>query len=249
MRLGGHLQNLSNWLCKDHRPCRSEGYDHHKQEITAGFLRAGDVGNDPAFGVLCLGTGGALRHYWTANGVARQLAFAWLCISLAELAPAQARLGDDSFPDVKEPANLIVTLHRGDPMGGRASYRLTISGDGIVRYEGYLGVFIKGKHAGHISNAAVHQLIEELRKARFFELHNYGSSASDLPVCVTTVQIGSIRKEVVNYGLLSSDPTTPDGFGSGAPEALIQLERRIDEIVGSKRWIKGPWVRRLIHWH
>jgi hypothetical protein len=46
-----HLQNLSNWLCKDYRPLPFRGYDYHKQEIAGGFLRAGYTGNDPAFGV------------------------------------------------------------------------------------------------------------------------------------------------------------------------------------------------------
>ncbi len=91
-------------------------------------------------------------------------------------------------------------------MGGGPTYQLSISGDGTVRYEGHLGVFIKGKHTGHISNAAVHQLIEEFRRARFFELHSYGSAATDLPVCITGFQVGTLRKQIVDYG-----PTTRVG--------------------------------------
>lgn len=101
---------------------------------------------------------------------------------------------------------------------------------------------------GHIPDAAVLQLIEEFRIARFFELQDYQSAATDLPVCITEFQVGTIRKRVVDYGFSSSVPDTSDDSRSGAPETLTQLERRIDEIADSKKWVKGPWLRRLLYW-
>ena len=129
------------------------------------------------------------------------------------------------------------------------SYKLVILGDGTVQYEGYGGVFTRGRRVGKASYTAVSQLIEEFRKASFFDLGNYRSAATDLPVSITGFQVGSIRKEVVDYGLASADPGMPPGFASGAPEALVQLEKRIDEIANSRKWVKGSLARRVLRWH
>ena len=132
-------------------------------------------------------------------------------------------------------------------MGWGPSYVLSISGDGRVRYEGYAGVFTKGKRTAHISKVAMDQLVEEFRKAYFFELQDaYRSAATDLPVCITQFQAGTDSKKIVDYGLSSSNQ---DGLRSGAPQELLQLEKRIDEIAGSKKWVEGSRLRRLLHWH
>jgi uncharacterized protein DUF6438 len=166
-------------------------------------------------------------------------------------APAfvQSGLGQTAFPDITNLSEVTMSLRRADGMGGGPSYQLVISGDGAVRYEGYANVFIRGKRIGHISRSAVKTLIEEFRNARFFELHDYESAATDLPGRVTQFQVGATIKRVDDYGLSPSLPGVPDGFSSGAPKRLIELENRIDEIVNSRRWVKGPLFRRLLHWH
>jgi uncharacterized protein DUF6438 len=152
-----------------------------------------------------------------------------------------------AFSDIKHVENVVIVLKRGGGMGWGPSYLLSISGDGSVTYKGYAGVFIKGKRTAHISKIAMNQLIEEFRNAHFFELQDaYQSAATDLPGCVTEFQTGTNRKKIVDYGLSSTDQ---DGLRSGAPQALLELEKRIDEIVGSKRWVQGSWLRRLLHWH
>jgi hypothetical protein len=104
-----------------------------------------------------------------------------------------------------------------------------------------------GRRTAHISTFAMGQLIEEFRKALFFELQDaYRSAATDLPVCIIQFQAGTNSKKIVDYGLSSSDQ---DGFRSGAPQALLQLEGRIDQLVESKKWVEGSWLRRLLHWH
>jgi hypothetical protein len=150
-------------------------------------------------------------------------------------------------PDIQHAEDVVIVLKRGGGMGWGPSYLLSISGDGSVRYEGYAGVFTKGKRTAHISKVAMNQLIEEFRKAHFLELQDaYRSAATDLPVCIIQFHAGPNNKKIVDYGLSSSDQ---DGLRSGAPQDLLQLEKRIDEIVGSKKWVRGPWVGRLLHWH
>lgn len=136
-------------------------------------------------------------------------------------------------------------------MGGDGpTYLLTISGDGTVQYEGRAGVFVRGKRTGHISNSAVKQLVEEFRKAHFFELQDsYSSHATDLPGRVVTLQAGPISKHVVDLGFHDSGADSPDGFLSGAPQSLIELENRIEVLANVRRWVKGHWFQRLFHWH
>jgi hypothetical protein len=155
--------------------------------------------------------------------------------------------GQSTFPDTKDLRDVTIVLQRGGGMGGGPSYRLSISGDGNVAYEGYAGVFTKGNRRAHISNVAMEQLLEEFRKAHFFELQDaYQSAATDLPVCITQFHAGPNSKKVVDYGLSSSDQ---DRLRSGAPQDLLQLETRIAQIAGSKKWVDGSWLRRLLHWH
>jgi len=54
------LQNLSNYPARAGLVGRSNRYGNH-QTSKSRILRAGYPGNDPAFCVLCLGTGGALK--------------------------------------------------------------------------------------------------------------------------------------------------------------------------------------------
>ena len=167
---------------------------------------------------------------------------------LLALTPFLYRASSQStFPDIKHVEDVVIVLQRGAGMGSGPSYRLSISGDGNVTYEGYSGVFTKGKRTAQISKVAIDQLIEEFRKAHFFELQDaYRSAATDLPVYITQLQTGTNSKKIVDYGLSSSDQ---DGFRSGAPQELLQLEKKIDEIAGSKKWVEGSWLHRLLHWH
>ena len=167
---------------------------------------------------------------------------------LLALTPIFHRTSSQStVPDTKNVKELAIVLQRGGGMGWGPSYQLSISGEGRVRYEGYAGVFAKGKRTAQISKVAMDQLVEEFRKAHFFELQDaYRSAATDLPVCITQFQSGPNSKRIVDYGLSSSDQ---DGLRSGAPQELLQLEKKIDEIADSKKWVEGSWLRRLLRWH
>jgi len=166
---------------------------------------------------------------------------------LTVAAPVRLALCQTSFPEIKDPKDITVTLQRAAGLSGSPSYKLVVSGDGTVRYEGYGAVHARGVRTSQISRDAVNQLIEEFRKAHFFELHDYRSTATDLPGCRVSLQVGSISKEVLDYGLKSPQSDLPEGFTSGAPEALVQLENRIDEIANSRKWVKGSVLRRILH--
>ena len=143
-------------------------------------------------------------------------------------------------PDFNNLKQVTVLLERGDPMGGGPSYRLEISGDGTVRYTGLMNVFVRGKRTGRISEGAFEKLLDEFRSAHFAELHDdYPSPATDQPWCVVTVASGSYAKRISEIG---------GQMNRVAPENLIRLEDKIDELANSKKWVRGSRLRRLLHW-
>jgi hypothetical protein len=168
-------------------------------------------------------------------------------VFLAIILAGQDASAQRAFSEIKNVNDVAISLQRGGGMGWGPSYRILISGNGNVKYEGYGGVFTRGQRTARISKVAVDQLIEEFHKAGFFELQDdYRSAASDLPVCVIQFVAGPNTKKIVDYGLHSSDQ---EGFRSGAPPNLLQLENRIDEAANSRRWVNGSWLRKLVRWH
>jgi hypothetical protein len=144
----------------------------------------------------------------------------------------------ESFPDVKDARDVTITFQHTDPLGGGPSYKLVITGNGLVQYEGVANVAHKGKRTRHISSTDVNKLIEEFRNTDFFGLRNYQSFATDMPVRIITFQVGSIRKEIVDRGYEPHAVNTPSGFSSGAPESLIRLEKKVVEIAGIQKWVR-----------
>jgi hypothetical protein len=137
-----------------------------------------------------------------------------------------------------------ITLERTQCFGTCPAYSLRILGDGTVEYIGREYVRIKGTASSRISAAAVQGLIEAANRARFFDLADKydhivspdGSvmSVSDLPTTTTTIRIGDRHKKVVDY--------------VGAPPALVALEREIDRVAHTVRWISvdRPTVEEMV---
>ena len=105
-------------------------------------------------------------------------------------------------------------------------YSVTISGDGMVTYEGWAGVKTLGKRSHRIKAEAVRSLIEEFVQANFFSMRERyeGQDVGDGTIRIvdhddaTTIAL-SIRgktRSIYNF--------------YGAPAALERLERRIDEV-------------------
>lgn len=129
------------------------------------------------------------------------------------------------FPDLYNIENVVMTLDRGPCYGSCPVYKLTIYGNGTVLYEG-------GTKTTSISEDKVRQLISEFEKADYFSLKDSYDQRSILGMChtddssaTTSIAIGGRKKIVNNY------------HGCPAPEKLILLENKIDEIVDTSGWI------------
>jgi hypothetical protein len=126
-----------------------------------------------------------------------------------------------------------IVLERTPCFGGCPVYTLSVSASGEVSYQGRAHVRRLGAAGGRISKQRVDSLLEELDRAGYFSFADKylpsepacGRYATDSPSAITTVTHRGRSKTIVH------------DYGCGsAPAALVVLERRIDEVLGSDRW-------------
>jgi Domain of unknown function (DUF6438)/Ankyrin repeat len=118
-----------------------------------------------------------------------------------------------------------ITLRRTTCFGECPDYTVSIDGHGNVTYEGRRFVRVTGKQVARIDRAAVQALLDEFERIEFFSLKDkYTARITDLPTTYVTLVLGDRSKTVEDY--------------HGAPKALRDLERHIDEAAGVQRWIR-----------
>ncbi len=158
-----------------------------------------------------------------------------LCaLGLAACAPNGAVPDSSVATPSAAPAYTRVTLERKPCFGTCPVYRVSVAEDGAVVFEGVRHVDSVGSFAGRIDAQRVAAL------ARLFDEHDYfalddkyafgepncPSYGTDAPTVITSVTIGGRSKRVEH-----------DLGCAGVPQRLHDLEWRIDEIVGTSRWI------------
>ncbi len=137
------------------------------------------------------------------------------------------------FPEITDWNSVRFTLER--PEGNCLScpaYRVEVSGDGTVRFEGLnfvpsgkyhdevLKAVVVGKYHGKISRQQVEALLDKFREADYFSLKNfYGPQGMDGETVKTSLTIDRETKKVTDY----------DGSEVGMPEAVTALEIAMDE--------------------
>ena len=133
------------------------------------------------------------------------------------------------------PDDLVITLERTACYGTCPGYKLTVKANGSVVFEGKQFTETKGKAEGEIDKAKVLQLIKEFKDTGYLKLdgkydcHQW----TDNPSAKTSIQIDGTKKSIDHYhGCRDGD----EGFVKELAQ-LTRLENKIDEIVGSKRWV------------
>jgi uncharacterized protein DUF6438 len=133
------------------------------------------------------------------------------------------------------PDSVRVSLERRPCFGTCPVYTVTLDGSGAVRFEGRKFVKDTGTSVGTVPPDRVDSLLAELEAAGYFSFADrYARGeptcpryASDLPIIITEVRIGSRLKRIEhNRGC------------ADAPERLSLLENRIDEVAGTERWVR-----------
>lgn len=129
-----------------------------------------------------------------------------------------------------------VTLERMPCFGTCPVYQVSISGSGLVRFVGKQHTAQEGEAVARIPAARVDSLLRELDRGGYFELADSyvmgspacGQYATDSPTVITSVASDGQRKTIRHdYGC------------SAAPRELSRLERLVDDVAGTARWV-GP---------
>lgn len=129
----------------------------------------------------------------------------------------------DRPTDAEQP--IEITLERTACFGSCPVYTVTIDGDGAVTYDGRQFVRVSGRKTARITRDTVRALAAEFARIDFFALKDeYTAMVSDLPTVYVTLRQGDRTKRVKDY--------------FGAPPALRNLERHIDEAAGVRQWVR-----------
>jgi Domain of unknown function (DUF6438) len=140
---------------------------------------------------------------------------------------------NDGPSEVTRGSDSAVTLERTPCFGGCPVYRISVSPEGLVSYEGRANVRRLGAASKQIRPERVSALLAELDRAGYFSFApRYtpaepacGRYATDSPTAITSLRMGERTHRIEH------------DYGCGAaPDALVVLERRIDEALGSSEW-------------
>ncbi len=164
----------------------------------------------------------------------------WKFTSLILLLIISAGSGTQTFSETSIPKDALITLSRTACFGYCPTYKLTISADGSVTFEGVDYVKTKGIVKSRISRKQLQQLISEFKKLNYFSLRNQYQSEedgcstvwTDYPSATTSIRLNGKSKSVLHYYGCHKDPGN-----AMYPKGLTELETRIDRIVGTERWI------------
>ena len=151
-----------------------------------------------------------------------------LVVAASACAPASTLPGEPSAIPTTEnsDADLLITLERTPCHGTCPVYKLTISGNGEVIYEGHNFVAVEGEQTESLSPTQIQDLVTAFEQANFFSLRDYiDNNAGDSQSVITSITMDGKTKTVNHY------------YGDNrAPQELFDLESRIDEITNSKQW-------------
>ena len=130
-----------------------------------------------------------------------------------------------------------ITLERTACFGTCPMYKVTVNSDGTVTFNGQRFTKTTGVAKGKISREEFRQLVAEFEKINYFSLPDSYTPGTpvcpqritDMPSANTSINLKGKAKGVMHY------------YGCGDKGALVQLtalETKIDEVLGTQKWIK-----------
>jgi hypothetical protein len=145
----------------------------------------------------------------------------------------------------------FLTFERSECYGTCPAYKVTISRDGALMYEGKSFVKTKGSVRATLTKEQLSKLYAALVRARYFSLRDSYStvrdgynSGSDSPWAYLTVRMNGKRKSISHY--YGCYPATDDRRLISDLKRLVDLEVEIDRIINIDQWIGTPeWRRKL----
>ena len=155
-----------------------------------------------------------------------------------QLAPESSKL-----PNSYALADVLIRMERTGCFGTCPIYSLQIMGDGAVLYNGIANVYIRGELRTYVSRQQVADLLHEFNRIGFFHLPDNYEAGQTLQVDgkrVDVVKMDPYELPGTRITLRVGDSSKSVVYTQTAPEALIRIAKRIDELAGSSRWVKRP---------
>jgi hypothetical protein len=164
-----------------------------------------------------------------------KLSIMGLALGLAACAARSPDVPADDKPrETTAPVQPVISLERTPCFGTCPVYTVSVSPSGQVTFEGRAHVRFLGRATGQIPRQRVDALLVELERAGYFRFA--GRYAASEPVCGRYVtDLPSAISTAVLHG--RTKRIEHDHGCGAAPGALAVLEKRIDEVLGSDRWI------------
>lgn len=125
----------------------------------------------------------------------------------------------------------------------KPNYKVTVRADGTVIFRGNKHTRVIGTAKGKVSEDKIRELISAFEGVDYFKLNESYERAedgcpmflSDRPYAYTSIRIKGRKKTVSHYyGCVADD----DSHSVVFPQALFELEKKIDEVVNTKQWIE-----------
>lgn len=175
------------------------------------------------------------------RAIGRLAVAAFLTVHIAAGAGAATPQNPSLF---EPPSDVRLTLERQSCFGPCPIYKLTITGDGTVTYEGFRFVRVEGVVHARVSPSVVQKLVAEFVRIDFWQLKDEYRSITYPDG--TTLSVSDLSTAIISISLNGRSKSIVDFFG--APVALKKLEEMIDEVTGSKRWVRldEPTVAALV---
>jgi uncharacterized protein DUF6438 len=144
------------------------------------------------------------------------------------------RNGGNTTPENTETGTVpVLTLERTACFGTCPVYLVSVTREGKISYEGKGHVRHLGPATATISRERVDSLLSELEQSGYLSSSSRyvpgdpacGRYSTDSPSAITSIQTGEATKRIEHY------------YGcASAPGALVLLEQKIDEALGSAQW-------------
>lgn len=132
-------------------------------------------------------------------------------------------------PIIRKDSKIAITLESTYCYGSCPSYKVTITND-KVQFEGTGNVAAEGKYIAAVNAKAVQKLAAKFIAADFYSMDkSYRSMVTDQSTTFLSISIDGREKKVEDYV----------GKSVGMPDVIEDLERQVDQLAGTSRWIEG----------
>ena len=144
-----------------------------------------------------------------------------------------------SCPKEVVDSSATLSLERTACYGTCPVYTVTLHGDGTVEWKGISHVDTVGAATAKLDPSAVQGLFDLAATSCFFAMRDtYELPITDHDWANTTIRAGNRIKTIRHY------QATPESAGMDAPpgvclapEVLFEIEKRIDDVTGTAKWI------------